>query len=117
MCERVGEDSPEAKERESVIQREQGGGGCRSCVGARGRCTISAAARVMLHSNPRIKTSADSLKQITAIFPLSFSAPLLHDDRLFPPTLSCARKTSYGYFCFYQYLNCEGKKRRWEEEY
>lgn len=47
------------------------------------RYIISAAARVMLCSNPRIKTSTDSLRQITNSFPLSPSWP--NGYRCLPP--------------------------------
>lgn len=111
--------------RESVRGRrvDEGGGSC-SCVSARERCTILTAARVMPCSNPRIKTSSDSLRQITDIFPLSPPGPSLNDDQSMPlPFVMCREKALllffHQYLLSYQYttlLNCEEKKKQEEEE-
>lgn len=107
MCERVGEDSTEVKERdrEKKCDTEGGGGGSCGCVSACERCTIlAAAARVMPYSNPCIKTSADSLRQITDIFPLSPPALLLNDDQGTPLTFVMCKENVLFVFFFHQYL-------------
>lgn len=65
-------------------------------VSACERYIISAAARVMLYANPRIKTSTDSLRQITNSFPLSPS--WLNDDRCLPPNF-CQNLLLFVLFC------------------
>lgn len=88
VCVRVGEDSTETKERhrEKVWYRGSRQGVVAVAVTACEHCTVSAAARVILYSNPRIKTSADSLRQITDIFPLFPHVPRPNDDCCMPWT-------------------------------
>lgn len=107
--------------RAKVWQREWRGGDECGCVNVCERCLISAATWVTRYANPCIKTSADSLRQITNIF---FLPPHLNGDRSVAPSF-----VMRSHACFFNLTlninwkgrykklpDCEGKTRsvgRW----
>lgn len=109
MCE-SGRKQCRSKRENSVMEGVRGLGGwwCYSCswVSAAERCTISAAtaAKVKLHSNPGFKTSAESLKQITDIFPFSPPAPLLNNGQHVPPNFCNVQRKCPSAIIIHQHL-------------